>query len=77
VTCESPPNRLPDQSIPTTLALSPNPLSTSTNVCMMCLNGTHDDPTITVQKDFIRIKSLASRLIVDIHAGEIEKQLLR
>ncbi len=73
----SPPNLLQDQIIPTTLTLSPTHSSSSINICMMCNSRSHEDSKITMQKDFCYIKSLSSRLIVNIHAEEIEKQLLR
>ncbi|UJR13273.1 hypothetical protein I4U23_000293 [Adineta vaga] len=80
VTSPPPSNLLPDQPIPATLTLSPNTSSTSSsssiNICMMCSGLSHEDPKISMQKDFILIKSLSSRLIVSIHADEIEKRLL-
>ena len=50
------------------------------NVCMMCLdptNGTaHENEKLGSQKEFIRVKFLASRLLVNIHTEEIERELL-
>lgn len=84
ITAPLPSNSIQEQVIPTTITLPTNQnLSTSStiNICMMCknnLNGTaHEDSQITTQTDFSDIKSLASRLIVGIHADEIEKKLLR
>ncbi|CAF4283397.1 unnamed protein product, partial [Rotaria sordida] len=55
-------------------------ISLNINICMMCRNPTnetsHDILTITEQKDFAQIKSLSSRLMVNIHSDQIEKQLL-
>jgi hypothetical protein len=71
-----------DSAVPTTTTVPANqpPPTLSLNICMMCTNtnnGTsHEDPTITIQTDFCDVKSLASRLIVGIHADEIEKKLL-
>jgi hypothetical protein len=54
----------------------------SLNICMMCTNNStsltpHENPHISMQTDFADVKSLASRLIVAIHADEVEKKLLR
>lgn len=48
---------------------------------MMCVGNStsvtaHEDPHLTMQTDFVEIKSLASRLIAAIHADEVEKKLL-
>ncbi|CAF3559369.1 unnamed protein product [Rotaria sordida] len=55
-------------------------ISLNINICMMCRNPTnetsHDILTITEQKYFAQIKSLSSRLMVNIHSDQIEKQLL-
>ncbi|CAF3712397.1 unnamed protein product [Adineta steineri] len=77
-TSPPPPNLLQDQVIPTTLTPSVHQTTSvqSINICMMCNNTSHEDPRVAMEKDFINIKALSSRLIVGIHTDEIEKQLL-
>lgn len=82
-TSPSPMNPSHDQFIPIAQTLSPTIPSTATPtpvptpICMMCNSSSHEDPKTAIQKDFINIKSLSSRLIVSIHSEEVEKQLLR
>ncbi|CAF1397648.1 unnamed protein product [Adineta ricciae] len=77
-----PTNPSHDQSIPIAQSLSPTipsittPTTVTTPICMMCNSSSHEDPKTAMQKDFINIKSLSSRLIVSIHSEEVEKQLL-
>jgi hypothetical protein len=70
-----------DQIISTNIIVPPNQIP-SLNICMMCVNNPpsvtpHENPHITMQTDFVDVKSLASRLIAAIHSDEVEKKLLR
>lgn len=73
-----------DQTISTNIIVPSNlnpPVPPTLNICMMCVTNSasvtpHEDPHLTMQTDFVEIKSLASRLIAAIHADEVEKKLL-
>ncbi|UJR34086.1 hypothetical protein I4U23_021496 [Adineta vaga] len=69
-----------DQTVPTSIIVPTNQLS-SLHICMMCTNNStnstpHENPHTTMQTDFVDVKSLASRLIAAIHSDEVEKKLL-
>lgn len=84
-TPSSPAVLMQDQTMSTNIIVPSNPnppISSSLNVCMMCVSNStsvtsHEDPHLTMQTDFVEIRSLASRLIAAIHADEVEKKLLR
>ncbi|CAF1398301.1 unnamed protein product, partial [Adineta ricciae] len=70
-----------DQTVPTPVPIPANQTTMSLNICMMCANNPtnstpHENPHITMQTDFVDVKSLASRLIAAIHSEEVEKKLL-